>query len=145
MDHFMSSLMRNYSATNIVIIRDDATISKHQRKEFSVIATSNDNEEAPQRPSFNNKSQSAGKNSAPTLPSRKQSIDDLSLIMMQKCHMRRKRTSLNDSLLSQGIKNIGNHEMPSFAERCSESQSRHKLFDELFRELDEMLKEAANE
>ncbi|CAJ1932577.1 unnamed protein product [Cylindrotheca closterium] len=144
MEGYFSRLMREYSATDFVIIRDDAAISESQRSEFSASVASNDEDEAPQRPSFGN-SQSVAKNSAPTLPSRKKSIDDLSLTLKRKGGSRMKRMSLNDEMLSHGIRNIGSNELPKLPSgNRGSSSSRHMLFDDIFRDIDAMLKETAD-
>ncbi|CAJ1932575.1 unnamed protein product [Cylindrotheca closterium] len=115
MENFMSRLMSDYSVTDFVIIRDDATIGEHQRAEFNAIATlSQHHEEASQRPSFSNPQSSASNNDAPTLPSRKESFDDLSMASTPKGGSRRKRSLLNDEMLLRGIKRIGSKNSQAF-------------------------------
>lgn len=138
MDCYFSKLMSEHSCTNFVIVRDDAMIADHQRL---LSAPSSPKEEAPQREAFEHLPQEKN-NAAPTLPCRKKSHDDLHLIS-RKSGNRHKRISLNDALLSHGIKNIANH-LPSVAEgSASQSASRHVLFDDIFRDMDDLLKQTA--
>lgn len=130
----MSRLMSDYSVTNLVIIRDDATIAEHQRAEFNTVTTSMG--DTPKRPSFTN---SGVNNIAPTLPSRKKSFDDISLSMKRKDGNRRKRGSLNEEFLSHGMKSTP---MPSLDEGSSR-ETRNMLFGDIFRDVDELLKETA--
>ncbi|CAJ1932553.1 unnamed protein product [Cylindrotheca closterium] len=144
MEAFMSTLMRDYSATNFVIIRDDARIAEHQRAEFTTAVTAS-MEDTPKRPSFGN---CPTKNPAPKLPSRRESTDDL---FERKDGRRRtrnipkRRSSMDDDLLLHGIKNIGNQPLSNLFEEQHNygSPSRQMLFEDIFRDLDNLLKKTA--
>eukprot|EP00526_Cylindrotheca_closterium_P024575 CAMPEP_0113646038 /NCGR_PEP_ID=MMETSP0017_2-20120614/24296_1 /TAXON_ID=2856 /ORGANISM="Cylindrotheca closterium" /LENGTH=153 /DNA_ID=CAMNT_0000557865 /DNA_START=74 /DNA_END=535 /DNA_ORIENTATION=- /assembly_acc=CAM_ASM_000147 len=153
MQCYMSQLMSDYDATKIVIVCDDAMIAEHQRPEFSPVTTSKD-DDLPKRPSFKN---CPTKNSAPRVPARKTSMDDLSLSKLigksGVSRSRRKRSaSMDDELLADGIKSIGSNPLPTLVERRSSSsssassrESRHALFDDIFRDVDQLLKNSAYE
>lgn len=141
MEAYMSRLMSAYSATTFVIIRDDATIAENHRAEFSAVDSSKD--VSRKRPSFKN---CPTKNSAPKLPARKTSSDDLSLLpnslnplIRKSGSRRRRRSSMDDELLSHGMKNIGRHSLPSLAEGSRGPSPRRVLFQDIFRDLDVLL------
>ena len=148
MDIFMSRLMSDHAVTDLVIIRDDALITEHQRADFNALHKTKD--KTRQRPSFRN---SSVKNCAPTLPARKESIDDLSLSLRRKSCNRRKRTSFDDEMLSMGMKNISRHHqaLPRLLENTGggggggggsngPSPRHNMLFGDIFRDVDEILK-----
>lgn len=139
MDGYFSKLMSEHSVTNVVIIRDDAKIAEHQqRPEFSPPPPP---KEEPQREAFEHSP--ALRNSAPTLPSRKKSLDDLSLTLIRKGGSRHKRISLDDVLLTHGINNIvSNHKLPSVEEGSPSTEPKHLLFEDIFRDVDELLKQS---